>query len=128
MSAWEHAAVIACQSIVCAERVASANQPSARSARPPLQMKPRIASAAAMHRKADHAAEREPGGDSGSEADYEPRRQLCPLALEKALDAVADYAVTRLPIAPSPLWKRRTRYVRGARPLHIWNKRRGKRA
>jgi hypothetical protein len=25
---------------------------------------------------------------------------------------------TRLPIAPSTLWKMRTRYVRGARPLH----------
>ena len=30
--------------------------------------------------------------------------------------------------APSTLWKRRTRYVRGARPLHCSIKRTGKRA
>jgi hypothetical protein len=40
------------------------------------------------------------------------------LSLEKLLQPLVQLEKTRLPIAPSMLWKRRTLYVRGARPLH----------
>ena len=50
------------------------------------------------------------------------------LALEEALRPLAHGSQTRLPKAPSMLWKERTRYVRGARPLHCSKERRGKRA
>ena len=62
----------------------------------------------------------------GAEADDEPRRQLTALALEEDLDTFAHTAETQLPEPPSPLWKRRTRYVRGAHPLHCSILRRGK--
>ena len=71
--------------------------------------------------------EREPGRDAGAEADDEPGRQLPALAFEEDLDTLAHAAETQLPKPPSPLWKRRTRYVRGAHPLHGLRQDKGKR-
>ena len=68
----------------------------------------------------------EPGRDPAAEADREPRRKLGAFRLEQPFEPLSGRAGPRLPIAPSPLWKRRTRYVRGARPLHLTAKRRGK--
>ena len=62
--------------------------------------------------------EREPGDDAGAKPDHEPRRQLSAFALEERLERLAHGAETRLPKPPSPLWKRRLPYVRGAHPLH----------
>ncbi len=69
--------------------------------------------------------EREPGRDSGAEADHRPGWQLCALRLEKGLQPFPARRNPRPPIAPSPLWKRRTLYVRGARPLHCTTETRG---
>ena len=64
------------------------------------------------------ARQGEPSGDARAEADDQPRRQLRTLALEKGFDPFPNGVETRLPKAPSTLWKRRLPYVRGARPLH----------
>jgi len=55
------------------------------------------------------------------------RRMLGALRLEQPLKLLSVLPVTPSK-APSTLWKRRTRYVRGARPLHCSIKRTGKRA
>ena len=70
----------------------------------------------------------EPACDARAEANGQPQGQLAALALQEAFHSLARCADTRLPIAPSTLWKRRTRYVRGARPLHCTTEKRGKRA
>jgi len=70
----------------------------------------------------------EPGGNSRPEANDQPKRQLRTLALEEAFNPLARRVKTHRPIAPSTLWKMRTRYVRGARPLHCTIEKRGKRA
>src|SRR5205807_1234599 len=72
--------------------------------------------------------EREPGGDATSEPDDEPRRQLRALGLEEPFQSLVKRGKPRLPIAPSTLWKRRFPYVRGARPLHCSNEKKGKRS
>src|SRR6476619_2095254 len=64
------------------------------------------------------SAESEPGGNAGAEADDEPGRKLGALRFEALFKLPVPLGKTRLPIAPSTLWQRRTRYVRGARPLH----------
>jgi hypothetical protein len=52
------------------------------------------------------------------EADAGPRSRYQLLSLEELLQPPVPLEKKRLPIAPSTLWKRRTLYVRGARPLH----------
>ena len=110
---------------------ASANQPSARPARPLPRRE------AGQRQRGRDAQERRPVASAGrartrrrcrAEADREPRRQLRALAPRGAFEPLASRAETRPPKAPSTLWKRRIRYVRGARPLHCSMKRRGKRA
>jgi hypothetical protein len=72
--------------------------------------------------------EREPGGDPAPEPDDEPWRKLRALGFEEPFQILVKRGNPRLPIAPSTLWKRRFPYVRGARPLHCSNEKRGKRA
>src|SRR5205085_7787635 len=72
--------------------------------------------------------EREPGGNAAAEPDHHPRRKLRALGLKKPFQLLSSRGKPRLPIAPSTLWKRRFPYVRGARPLHCSNEKRGKRA
>ena len=107
------------------------SQPIARSRRPPSRANPARARPAPRQMTAIQSAGRsrgEPGGDARAEADDEPQGQLAALTLEEALDPLTRCAETRLPIAPSTLWKMRTCYVRGARPLHCTIEKRGKRA
>jgi hypothetical protein len=72
--------------------------------------------------------EREPCCDATGEADHQPGWQLGALRLQEALHRLHLRENALLPIDPSPLWKRRTRYVRGAHPLHCNIERIGKRA
>src|SRR3990170_6090037 len=71
--------------------------------------------------------EREPRRNAGAEAHDEPRRKLPALALEEFLERDAHAAESQLPKPPSPLWKRRQPYVRGAHPLHGLRQDKGKR-
>ena len=110
---------------------ASANQPSARPARPLAEHKAdqgKRRRHAQERRPLAPAVEREPRGDAAPEADDDPRRELRALGLEEPLQPLVKRGKPRLPIAPSTLWKRRFPYVRGARPLHCSNEKRGKRA
>jgi hypothetical protein len=72
------------------------------------------------------SVEREPTSDPHAEADGQPQGQLAALALEEAFRYLARSLKPRPPKAPSTLWKRRSRYVRGARPLHCTIEKRGK--
>ena len=76
----------------------------------------------------DPLAERKPRRDPASKPYNKPRWKLGALVLEEPLQVLVQFKKTRPPIAPSTLWKRRTLYVRGARPLHCNIIRRGKRA
>jgi hypothetical protein len=72
------------------------------------------------------AIEREPAANPHAEAGGQPQGQLAALALEEAFRYLARSLKPRPPKAPSTLWKRRSRYVRGARPLHCTIEKRGK--
>ena len=69
--------------------------------------------------------EREPRRDTAPQPDNDPRGKLAALSLEEPFQLPVKRGKPRLPIAPSPLWKRRFPYVRGARPLHCSKERRG---
>ena len=71
-------------------------------------------------------AQCEPRANASAEADRQPKRQLTALAFEEVIDSLARCLKMRPPIAPSTLWKMRSRYVRGARPLHCTIEKRGK--